>query len=90
LGTVARWNGKSWNVEASGQGYSLNGVWGAAANDIYAVGSGGTILHYDGMKWNAQAAPTDATLFAVRADAKGTVYAVGESGVVLWKRLPKQ
>ena len=33
------------------QGYGLYGVWGSAADDVWAVGDGGTLLHWDGFAW---------------------------------------
>src|SRR6185369_3662252 len=35
----------------------LEAVWGAASDDVWAVGDGGTVLHWDGTGW-AQVAPT--------------------------------
>jgi hypothetical protein len=32
----------------SGTTYELRGVWGSAADDVFAVGIGGVIRHYDG------------------------------------------
>lgn len=32
----------------------LNGVWGADADDMWAVGDEGTIRHFDGGEWQAE------------------------------------
>ncbi|MGE0519990.1 MAG: cytochrome P460 family protein [Candidatus Binatia bacterium] len=74
---------------------TLFGIWGAAANDIWAVGgteenpdTSGTIWRYDGTQWTRQ----DLTavreggvprLFKVWGRAANDVYAVGGRGVVL-------
>ena len=29
----------------------IHGMWGSAANDVWAVGDGGEITHYDGTAW---------------------------------------
>ncbi|MDF2692968.1 MAG: Type fimbrial biosis protein PilY1, partial [Labilithrix sp.] len=38
--------------------YALTSVWGASANDVWAVGSGGTIVHYDGTEWKSVNSPS--------------------------------
>jgi hypothetical protein len=65
------------------QGNFLLGIWGTAANDIWAVGYGGTFLHYDGSSW--QVVPSDATndLFSVRGSSPSEIWAVGRGGA-LW------
>jgi hypothetical protein len=35
---------------ATGAEGNLRGMWGSAANDVFAVGYNGTILHYDGIR----------------------------------------
>ena len=50
------------------------GMWGAAANDVWAVGGnfggGGFVWHYDGAAWTAKDIPADIT-------ANGSVWKVG-------------
>ncbi len=41
-----------WTTMSSGTTKNLNAVWGASANDVYAIGDSGLILHYDGFVWN--------------------------------------
>lgn len=66
------------------QGNFILGIWGTAANNIWAVGYGGTFLRYDGNSW--QVVPTEATddLFAVRGSSASDIWAVGRSGA-LWR-----
>jgi hypothetical protein len=61
----------------------LLGIWGAAANDIWAVGEGGTILHYDGSAWSRVTSPTTEQLNAVFGSSANDVWAVGNSGSIL-------
>jgi len=73
----------------------LYGIWGAAANDIWAVGgdpaepdTGGVIWHYDGMAWTALDVTTLnpnglPILFKVWGRSASEVYAVGRLGVIL-------
>ena len=39
----------------------LSGIWGSAANDIYAVGYDATVLHWDGTSWTTLTVPLPAT-----------------------------
>lgn len=41
-------------------GISLDGLWGTAETDIYAVGWGATILHFDGEEWTSVQNPMHA------------------------------
>jgi hypothetical protein len=43
-GTILEWNGTAWTAQNSGTTNSLTGVWGADANNVWAVGGTGTIL----------------------------------------------
>ena len=62
----------------------LAGIWGSAADDIWAVGEAGTILHYDGKRWTASDSPTTAPLHAVSGSAADDLWAVGDSVVLHW------
>ncbi len=60
-GKVLRYNGSAWAVEVEGWPDSgglddgLYGIWGSAANDVFAVGEGGLALHYNGSSWSTTA-----------------------------------
>jgi hypothetical protein len=68
------WTDQTPTVDIAG---ALFKVWGASANDVYAVGQGGTILHYDGSEWTAEDSGTTSTFFTVHGQAGGEIYAVG-------------
>ncbi|MCP4692652.1 MAG: hypothetical protein GY859_31720, partial [Desulfobacterales bacterium] len=59
------------------------GVYGASADDVFAVGENGAILHYDGASWGAMASPVSENLTSVWADTGANVLTVGEDGVIL-------
>jgi streptogramin lyase len=73
----------------------LYGIWGSAANDIWAVGgdesqpeTGGVIWRYDGEMWSVQdlssVRPAGVpVLFKVWGRHAGEVYAVGRRGIIL-------
>lgn len=63
-GAVARWDGTAWEIMDTGSpGTTLFGIWGAAPDDVWAVGGptqarvgdiepeGDVVLHYDGTAW---------------------------------------
>ena len=52
-------------------------MWGAAADDVWAVGDGGTLAHYDGATWSAVASPTTQPLNAVWGSGPGDVWVAG-------------
>ncbi|HTV17550.1 MAG TPA: hypothetical protein VMG12_02735, partial [Polyangiaceae bacterium] len=75
---------------------TLFGVWAAAADDVYAVGSragrNGFIWHHDGRSWNELPLPASLPLddnrdvpgfFKVWGESPADVWVVGDGGVVL-------
>lgn len=44
-----------WNNVESPTCQNLYGVWGTAADNVWAVGDKGTIIHYDGTNWKVDA-----------------------------------
>ncbi|MBX7196747.1 MAG: hypothetical protein K1X94_32140 [Sandaracinaceae bacterium] len=70
---TARWRWSS----PTPAGNSLSGVWGAAADDVWAVGTLGTILHFDGATWSAVPSGTTTGLNAVWGSGADDVWAVG-------------
>jgi hypothetical protein len=51
-GAIQRTSGASWSPQSThlAQG-PLTGIWGSAANDLWAVGGGGEIFRFDGAAW---------------------------------------
>jgi hypothetical protein len=62
------------------QGQHINGLFGTAPDNIWAVGSGGAILHYDGIGWNGVPSPTAAPLFGIHGSGPTDIWAVGGAG----------
>lgn len=58
---------------------TFTGVWGTAANDVWAVGGAGAILHHDGTNWTVrkQGVKTE-PLYGVWGQSDGDIYAVGK------------
>jgi hypothetical protein len=83
------YDGVSWSAMTTmdAPGWALNGVWGSADTDIFAVGLEGSqyplglgvIAHYDGVSWSAMDAGTAAPscLNAVWGSSHSDVFAVG-------------
>lgn len=78
----------------AGSRANLFSVWGASANEIWAVGSEGTVLFYDGKTWTRQQTPTTELLTSVWGTSAKDVFAVGFGGTVLrfqgtsWTKVP--
>jgi len=66
-----------WTTMTSGTSSDLQGVWGAANNDIFAVGLDGTVIHYNGTAWSAMTSNTSTYFYGVWGVGSKDVYAVG-------------
>jgi len=58
----------------SGLTADLNGIWGDAGGDVYAVGNVGSILRYRDGAWTRLPCRTTVTLRSVWGDGTGVVY----------------
>ena len=54
-------NGTRWNEYQTGSSARLHAVWGAAADNVFAIGDNGTLLRFDGWGWSTLMQP-DASL----------------------------
>jgi hypothetical protein len=66
------------------QSNALDAVWGAAADDVWAVGAAGTILHWNGAAWSPSASGTTTELEDVWGSGPADVWAVGAGVVLHW------
>jgi hypothetical protein len=80
---IIHWDGGNWTVAQMDALGRLEGVWGPAPNDLWAVGASGRISHWDGSSWSAVGPFTSAHLYAVRGSGAEDVWVVGESGTIL-------
>jgi photosystem II stability/assembly factor-like uncharacterized protein len=86
--TILFFNGTTWTRQASNLAApgSFQGVWHAAADNVFAVGAGGVILHYyngtSGYRWYTETSPTTYSLNAVTGNSSTDVYAVGNTDLV--------
>ena len=75
---------EAWVQEQSDARQDLYGLWGAAEDDVFAVGARGTVLHYDGVSWQGVPSSTARDLFSVDGSTDGaTVVAVGGEGAMV-------
>ncbi|WP_426752629.1 hypothetical protein [Myxococcus sp. Y35] len=93
-GTVLHWRGTRWQRVPVPTDQDLWGIWGAASDDLWAVGGRGrqagdaTLLHYDGLEWTVVQVPplqrdrVDA-FYKVWGSAHDDVWVVGQKGAVL-------
>jgi hypothetical protein len=98
-GEMVRWDGSAWtlfrydgtSVAARGLGdydmpasaYTLRGVWGSAANNVFAVGDSGVVLRYNGTAWTRMTTGTTAQLNDVWGSGASDVYAATATGRLL-------
>ncbi|MEQ9502741.1 MAG: hypothetical protein RIT81_38080 [Deltaproteobacteria bacterium] len=81
-GLVMRRVDNEWQPESRRRLHTLQGVWGPAPDDIWAVGANGTILHWDGAAWTDAPEIPNAQIYAVHGSGTDDVWAVGELGFV--------
>ncbi len=93
-GTLLHWDGTGWTRAEVPTSQALWGVWGAAPDDVWAVGGNGqkagdaTLLHHDGHTWTQVAVPplqrsrVDA-FYKVWGTARDDVWVVGQRGALL-------
>lgn len=79
---VLRWDGEAWRPEPLPDpplGRSLNKIWGASSEDLYAVGEAGTVWHRRGSTWALESEPplAKSNLLTVFGCSAKDVYAVG-------------
>lgn len=93
-GTALHYDGSSFTKLDTPTDQDLWGVWGAAPDDMWAVGGRGqaenqaTILHYDGTAWTKSSTPTLSrpnvfAYFKVWGTGSDNVYVVGQRGALV-------
>lgn len=92
-GTVIHWDGRAWTRQPTPTTRNLWGVWGAAPDNLWAVGGDGAdehpvLLHYDGRAWTEAPIPKlmragVSAFFKVWGTGADNVYVVGQRGAVL-------
>jgi hypothetical protein len=75
--------GGTWTPVPTGTTAAFHGLWGAADNDVWAVGTGGTIVHWDGAAWSQVASNTGLDLFAVWGSGPRDVWVAAANSTVL-------
>lgn len=67
-------------------------MWGAASNDVWAVGQNGTIVRWHGLGWSPMTSPTTEELYAIAGTGANDVYIAVASGKIfrfdgnVWKQ----
>jgi hypothetical protein len=67
----------------SGTERTLNGIWGASSDVIFAVGLDGTVLFYDGSTWQGMGTGDNLSFTGVWGTSFWNVYAVTFEGEIL-------
>ena len=82
---VFHYDGSQWSVIFDGGiDYSLDAIWGRAADEVYAFGGMYPLraLRYNGTSWNSITAPTNLEAYAAAGTGAG-VFIAGENGQLL-------
>lgn len=84
---VLRWDGKDWKPDplpGPPLGRSLNKIWGASSDDLYAIGEAATVWHRKGTTWKLESDPPVAmsNLLTVFGCGAKDIYAVGGQDVI--------
>lgn len=80
-GSIYRFDGTSWNPEASGSNKDLEDV-DAVGNTAFAVGTDGVTLQYVGTGWISHSGFTNKDLYGVWAASTGEAWVAGEDGTM--------
>lgn len=95
-GELVRWDGTAWTLHrfdgtavtpkplgdfnTPALSYSLRGVWGSGAGNVFAVGDSGVVLRYNGTSWARMTTGTTAQLTDVWGSGASDVYATTATG----------
>lgn len=98
-GEMVRYDGTSWslfrydgtsvssaplsNFATPARSYTLRGVWGSSASNVFAVGDSGVVLRYNGTSWSRMTTGTTAQLNRVWGSGASDVYAATATGRLL-------
>ena len=63
--TIAHFDGQAWSPVVTPTTTFLSGVWGSAADDVWAAGGGGTLFHWNGATWTSVASGAGDDLGAI-------------------------
>lgn len=71
-------------VESGTSGLWLRDIWGASADDVWAVGENGTVLHWDGLSWCRHVSENIdyRDIYAVWGTDSTDVWAAGQLGAI--------
>ncbi|NUN15373.1 MAG: hypothetical protein HUU55_17220 [Myxococcales bacterium] len=93
-GTIATWDGKTWELSSTGTGDDLEGVWGTSSTALWAVSWFSTILSFGPDGWATSAANTLNPMYDIRGTSGTSIWAVGLNATILrfdgtvWSFLP--
>lgn len=98
-GELVRWNGSAWSLQRfdgtsvtskalndfdnPARLYTLRGVWGSSASNVFAVGDSGVVLRYNGTSWSRMTTGTTVQLNDVWGSGANDVYAATSTGRLL-------
>ena len=79
---LLHFDGGAWSPMTTPSQSPIYGLWGTAANDVFAV-TDNVILHFDGNGWTSTTPLTPHRLIAVWGSSATDVFAVGKNGTIM-------
>jgi hypothetical protein len=76
--SIYHYNGSSWTLVHTDPSTMFNDLWGTAANDVWAVGTGGTVMHFDGASWTKSPVQTTRTLSRIHGTSASDIFIGGD------------
>ena len=79
---LLHFDGAAWSPMTTPSQSPIYGLWGTAANDVFAV-TDNVILHFDGSVWTSTTSLTPHRLIAVWGSSGTDLFAVGQNGSIM-------
>lgn len=81
---LAGYRDKNWTSYGPDDLGAVQGIWGAAANDVWAVDNAGMILHWNGTSWSKASVSPTSPLFGIHGSGPSDVWTVGPRSMFHW------
>lgn len=85
---LGHWDGTAWTPALGDLSYSsypwINGIWGRASDDVWAVGDQSAVLHWDGTAWTTVSTGVAGDYQSVWGAPGSQVWLATSYGVVRW------
>ncbi len=73
---IIHYDGSVWKESLVGQGAPLNVIWGADANNVWAMGVAGSIFFFNGLEWTKIKMRDDIQFHSINGTSKNNIFAL--------------